>query len=100
MPAFAKQPDEFSPFSFHAPDDVLSDLKRRLQTVRFPEAATEPGFAQGPQIEKLQVLTTYWRDRYDWRRTEVRLNGWPQFKTEIDGLGIHFLHVRSKQENA
>ena len=59
MPAVAKQPDQFTPFSFHAPDDVLSDLKRRLETVRFPEPATEPGFAQGPPIEKLQALTAY-----------------------------------------
>jgi pimeloyl-ACP methyl ester carboxylesterase len=98
-PAWAQR-DPFVPFRFRAGDEVLADLKRRLQSARWPEAATETGFAQGPPLDKLQELVGYWRDQYDWRQTEARLNGWPQFKTEIDGLGIHFLHVRSTHENA
>ncbi|MER8957187.1 epoxide hydrolase 1 [Mesorhizobium sp. M0833] len=100
LPARAQQTDPFTPFSYRAPDEALADLKRRLGAVRWPEAATEPGFAQGPSLKELQNFIRHWRDRYDWRKTESRLNAWPQFKTEIDGLGIHFLHVRSPHENA
>jgi pimeloyl-ACP methyl ester carboxylesterase len=88
------------PFAFKATDAELADLRRRLDGIRWPEAATEPGFAQGPPLEALRTLIEYWRDRYDWRKTEARLNQWPQFKDEIDGLGIHYLHVRSKHTNA
>lgn len=100
LPARAQQADPFTPFRYRAPDEALADLKRRLGAVRWPEAATEPGFAQGPSLKELQDFIRHWRDRYDWRKTESRLNAWPQFKTEIDGLGIHFMHVRSPHENA
>jgi epoxide hydrolase len=100
LPAFAQQSDPFTPFTFRATDEALADLKERLEAVRWPEAATEPGFAQGPPLDRLQALIRHWHDRYDWRRTEARLNAWPQFMTEIDGLGIHFIHVRSQHENA
>jgi pimeloyl-ACP methyl ester carboxylesterase len=100
MPALAQSSDPFTPFRFRASDDALADLKRRLDDVRLPEAATEPGFAQGPPLDAMQRIVEHWRDRYDWRKAEARLNGWPQFRTEIDGLGIHFLHIRSAHEDA
>jgi pimeloyl-ACP methyl ester carboxylesterase len=100
MPAMALDADQFTPFTFHATDEALSNLKHRLEDVRWPEPATEPGFAQGPPLDAMQRLAEHWRDRYDWRKTETRLNGWPQFKTEIDGLGIHFIHARSKHDSA
>jgi epoxide hydrolase len=100
MPALAQKTGPFQPFTYRASDEALADLKRRLGDTRWPEAATERGFAQGPPLGATQQLISYWRDRYDWRKAEARLNNWPQFKTEIDGLGLHFLHVRSEHENA
>ncbi|GGI85501.1 multidrug MFS transporter [Polymorphobacter multimanifer] len=89
-----------TPFSYRAPQSALDDLKRRLANPRWPENETGSGWDQGPPLAALQNLVTYWRSTYDWRKTETRLNRWPQFRTEIDGLGIHFLHVRSKHPNA
>jgi pimeloyl-ACP methyl ester carboxylesterase len=100
LPAFAQQSDLFTPFTSRVPDEALADLKKRLDAVRWPEEATEPGFAQGPPLDSMHRLTDYWRGNYNWRQTEKRLNAWPQFKTEIDELGIHFLHVRSRHQNA
>lgn len=88
------------PFRIAVPQADLDDLKRRLDTTRWPERETAGTDEQGAQLAKVQALVEYWRTRYDWRRVEARLNGYPQFKTEIDGLGIHFLHIRSKHENA
>jgi pimeloyl-ACP methyl ester carboxylesterase len=96
----ARAASELEPFRFRAPDAALENLRDRLGSVRWPEAATEPGSTQGPPLDKLQALIDYWRTHYDWRRTEARLDGWPQFRTGIDGLGIHFLHVRSRHPNA
>jgi pimeloyl-ACP methyl ester carboxylesterase len=88
------------PFTYRAPDGSLADLRRRLEQTRWPEQETVQGWEQGPPLKKLQQLVAYWRTDYDWRRCEAELNRWPQFKTTIDGLGIHFIHVRSRHPNA
>jgi pimeloyl-ACP methyl ester carboxylesterase len=88
------------PFTYRAPDGALTDLRRRLEQTRWPEQETIQGWEQGPPLTKLQQLVAYWRTDYDWRRCEAELNRWPQFKTTIDGLGIHFIHVRSRHPNA
>jgi pimeloyl-ACP methyl ester carboxylesterase len=88
------------PFNYRAPDEALADLRRRLDETRWPESATEAGWGQGPPLAKLQELIAYWRTGYDWRRCEAGLNRWPQYKTTIDTLGIHFIHVRSHHSNA
>lgn len=88
------------PFAYHATDEALLDLKLRLEQTRWPEGETGAGWEQGPPLAKMQDLVAYWRTEYDWRRCEAQLNHWPQFKTTIDGLGIHFIHVRSRHPNA
>jgi epoxide hydrolase len=92
--------DTVVPFSFRASDEALGDLRRRLEQTRWPERETQAGWDQGPPLAKLQDLVAYWRTRYDWRRCEAELNRWPQYKTVIDGLGIHFVHVRSRHSRA
>ncbi len=89
-----------NPFSYRASDEALADLRKRLGQARWPEAATESGWAQGPPLAKLQHLVDYWRTSYDWRRCEADINHWQHFRTELDGLGIHFIHVRSRHPNA
>jgi pimeloyl-ACP methyl ester carboxylesterase len=89
-----------TPFTYHASDEALADLKRRLEQTRWPESETGTGWEQGPPLAKLQDLVAYWRSGYDWRRGEAELNRWPQFKTTIDGLGTHFIHVRSRHPNS
>jgi pimeloyl-ACP methyl ester carboxylesterase len=88
------------PFQFHAPQADLDDLKRRILATRFPEKETVADFSQGVPLVTIQSLAKYWAKDYDWRKVEARLNSFPQFITEIDGLDIHFMHIRSKQENA
>ena len=91
---------DVQPFAIHVDDDLLSDLRDRLRRTRWPEPATTDGWAQGPPVDYVRDLCRYWADDYDWRATEARLNRWPQFRTEIDGLGIHFMHVRSPRSDA
>ena len=93
-------PAAFAPFKVTVPQAALDDLKRRLGMTRWPEPATEPGWLQGVPLDKLRRLVDYWQAGYDWRRFEARINAFPQFRTEIDGLGFHVLHVRSKHDNA
>jgi pimeloyl-ACP methyl ester carboxylesterase len=88
------------PFTYRAPDEALADLQRRLEQTRWPERETAEGWEQGPPLAELQDLVTYWRTEYDWRHCETELNQWPQYKTTIDGLGIHFIHVRSRHSDA
>ena len=88
------------PFRFSAPEKALVDLRRRLAATRFPEKETVDDDSQGVPLAMLRELVRYWQADYDWRRVEARLNALPQFMTEIDGLNIHFIHVRSKHENA
>ncbi|TDV33813.1 secreted protein [Paraburkholderia caballeronis] len=91
---------DIAPFRIAVPQSDIDALKSRLSSARLPEAATAAGWAQGVPLDKARTLVEYWRDRYDWRKFERKVNAYPQFRTEIDGLGIHFLHVRSPHANA
>jgi len=88
------------PFHIAIPQEQLNDLHRRLDMTRWPEKETVDDWSQGTPLAILQDLATYWRTTYDWRKCEARLNALDQFVTDIDGLGIHFLHVRSPQPDA
>jgi len=89
-----------TPFRVVTSSAAISDARRRLQATRWPERETAEGWRQGAPLATIQALVAYWHTSYDWRRLERRLNAFPQFRTEIDGLGIHFLHVRSAQVQA
>src|SRR5256886_12698573 len=88
------------PFRVSVPDEQLADLRRRIAATRWPESETVADDTQGVQLATMQELARYWMTDYDWRTCEARLNALPQFITEIDGLDIHFIHVRSKHESA
>jgi pimeloyl-ACP methyl ester carboxylesterase len=88
------------PFAFHASDAELANLKRRIGEVRWPERELVDDGTQGVQLKLMQEVARYWAEEYDWRRCEGQLNSLPNFITEIDGLDVHFIHVRSKHENA
>jgi pimeloyl-ACP methyl ester carboxylesterase len=88
------------PFSVHFPQSALDDLRRRIVATRWPDKETVTDTTQGVQLATTQKLATYWATEYDWRKMEARLNALPQFITEIDGLDIHFIHVRSKHDHA
>jgi microsomal epoxide hydrolase len=91
---------EIRPFRIDVPQSQLEDLARRLDTVRWPDEAPDAGWSQGMPLGYTQELTAYWRNEYDWRAQEARLNAFPQFRTEIDGHDLHFLHVRSAVPDA
>src|SRR5689334_6972523 len=93
-------PTEIRPFRVDMPDEAITDLRRRIATTRWPSKELVQDGSQGVQLAMLQELARYWAADYDWRACEARLNALPQFTTEIDGLGIHFIHVRSRHENA
>ena len=99
-PAEAGEGREIRPFGVNFPDDALVDLRRRVAATRWPDKETVADPSQGVQLATVQQLARYWQTDYDWRKAEARLNALPQFVTEIDGLDIHFIHVRSKHENA
>jgi len=88
------------PFRYEAPEAELVELRRRIAATRFPDKETVPDFSQGVQLAFIQALARYWATDYDWRKVEAKLNSYPQFITEIDGLDIHFIHVRSRHEDA
>jgi len=88
------------PFRIAATDAQLDDLKRRLRETRWPERECVDDWSQGLPLAYAQEVAAYWRDKYDWRAREARLNRFAQFKTTIDGLGIHFIHVRSPHADA
>ncbi|WP_243062187.1 epoxide hydrolase family protein [Humibacter sp. RRB41] len=88
------------PFTVAIPDSEIADLKQRLARTRWPNQETVPDWSQGVRLENTTSLIDYWQREYDWRRFERELNRFPQFLTEIDGLDIHFIHVRSKNPNA
>ena len=98
--AFADAGTALTPFRYRAPASALEDLKRRLVQTRWPEPETVADWSQGVPINRMKALVEYWRTRYDWRRCEARLNGFAHYRTEIDGLQIHFLHIRSRHVNA
>lgn len=91
---------DVTPFRLAVSESALRDLQQRLAAARLPERETVADGSQGAQLERVRGLVEHWRTRYDWRQVEARLNGFGQFRTQIDGLGIHFLHVRSRHSNA
>src|SRR5215216_1494629 len=88
------------PFHAEFSDEAIDDLRRRIQATRLPEKETVADTTQGVQLATMEALTRYWGSEYDFGRVEARLNTFPQFMTEIDGLDIHFIHVESPHENA
>jgi pimeloyl-ACP methyl ester carboxylesterase len=91
---------DIRPFEVHVPEEQLADLRRRISATRWPSRELVGDREQGVQLDTMQALARYWTTEYDWRRCEARLNALPQFTTEIDGVDIHFLHVRSHHEDA
>ena len=92
--------DAVRPFRVNVPKVALDDLRRRIAATRWPDRETVPDRSQGAQLVPLQALVKYWGTQYDWRKAEAKLNALPQFMTTIDGLDIHFIHVRSRHQNA
>ncbi len=92
--------DAVHPFRVNFSDAELAEMRRRISATRWPDRETVTDQSQGPQLATLQKLARYWVTEYDWRKVEARLNALPNFMTEIDGLDIHFIHVRSKHKNA
>jgi pimeloyl-ACP methyl ester carboxylesterase len=88
------------PLTINIPEAELADLRRRVKATKFPEKEPVADFSQGVPLATVQKLANYWADKYDWRQCEARLNSHPNFLTEIDGLDIHFIHARSKHDNA
>src|SRR5688572_9618229 len=88
------------PFHVDVPDEALTEMRRRIAATVWPEQETVPDSSQGVPLATMQELARYWAGDYDWRPCEARLNALPQFVTEIDGLDIHFIHVRSRHEDA
>src|SRR5262245_53849597 len=88
------------PFQVNVPEAELTELRRRIKATRWPDRETVADQTQGVQLATTQALARYWATEYDWRKVEAKLNALPNFITEIDGLDIHFIHVRSKHENA
>lgn len=96
----ASDKNAIRPFQVNVPEAELTELRRRITATRFPEKETVTDFSQGVPLATTQELARYWATEYDWRKVETRLNAVPNFITEIDGLDIHFIHVRSKHDNA
>ena len=93
--AAAPAGDAIRPFRVNVPEEQLADLRRRIAATRWPDQETVNDGSQGPQLAKFQEIVRYWGTDYDWRKVEARLNALPMFMTEIDGVDIHFIHVRS-----
>jgi len=94
------QKNAVRPFHVNVPEAELIELRRRINATRWPERETVPDQSQGVQLATIQAVARYWAKDYDWRKVEAKLKALPNFITEIDGLDIHFIHVRSKHENA
>src|SRR5215831_12475786 len=88
------------PFRFNVPEAELTELRRRINATKWPERETVTDDSQGVQFATIQALARHWATDYDWRKVEARLNALPHFMTEIDGLDLHFIHVRSKHDDA
>jgi pimeloyl-ACP methyl ester carboxylesterase len=95
-----QQQEHIRPFHVNVPEAELTELRRRINATRWPDRETVTDASQGVQLATMQALASYWATDYDWRMCEAKLNALPQFITEIDGLDINFIHVRSKHENA
>jgi pimeloyl-ACP methyl ester carboxylesterase len=91
---------DIRPFQVEIPEDELAELRRRIEATRWPSKELVDDRSQGVQLKTMQELARYWTTEYDWRKAEARLNALPQFTTEIDGVAIHFIHVRSPHEDA
>src|SRR3954451_10395839 len=100
MSTTAAQETAIRPFTVEFPDADLEDLRARVAATRWPDTELVDDDSQGVQLATMQALARYWEKDYDWRKCEARLNAVPNFLTEIDGLDIHFIHVRSKHEDA
>jgi pimeloyl-ACP methyl ester carboxylesterase len=98
--ATADQTNSIRPFHIHVSDAALVDLRQRIAVTRWPEKETVTDESQGVQLATMQALANYWATNYDWRKCEAKLNALPQFITKIDGVDIHFIHVRSQNKNA
>lgn len=96
----AAEDTSIRPFCVEIPETALADLRQRLLNTRLPEQETVSDFSQGVPLKTVQQVLSYWQTKYDWRKVEARINSVPNYITEIDGLDIHFIHVRSKHENA
>ena len=92
--------DAIRPFQVSIPEMALADLRRRLTEARLPEQETVSDFSQGVPVKTVKQVLKHWQTEYDWRKVEARINAVPDFMTEIDGLDIHFINVRSRHENA
>jgi pimeloyl-ACP methyl ester carboxylesterase len=92
--------DALRPFRVQFPDEAVADMKRRIGATRWPDKETVADASQGTQLAKLQELLRYWGNGHDWRKAEAKLNALPQFMTKIDGVDIHFIHVKSRHPNA
>jgi pimeloyl-ACP methyl ester carboxylesterase len=99
-PAPAATGDEIRPFRINVPEEPLVDLRRRINATKWPGRETVKDPSQGVQLATIQELARYWATDHDWRKAETKLNALPQFMTEVDGLDIHFIHLRSNYENA
>jgi pimeloyl-ACP methyl ester carboxylesterase len=99
-PQTASDTTAIRPFEVNVPEAELTEMRRRINATRWPDRETVPDDSQGVPLAMMQELARYWGADYDWRKCEARLNALPQFMTEIDGLDIHFIHVRSKHDNA
>ena len=100
MSSTVETPTEIRTFNVEIPDEQLAELRRRIDAARWPSKEVVADRSQGVQLATLQELARYWTTDYDWRKLEAKLNALPQFMTEIDGVDIHFIHVRSKHEDA
>src|SRR5262245_55751635 len=96
----SKSKTSIDPFRVKVSDAELAELRRRINATKWPDKETVTDDSKGVQLATIQKLARYWETDYDWRKCEARLNALPQFMTEIDGVDIHFIHVRSKHENA
>jgi pimeloyl-ACP methyl ester carboxylesterase len=99
-PSAMAQDQSLRPFKVRVPQPTLDDLRRRLNATRWPDKETVDDRSQGMQLAEMQELLRYWGNGYDWRKLEAKLNAFPQFITSIDGVDIHFIHVRSRHKNA
>jgi pimeloyl-ACP methyl ester carboxylesterase len=100
MTSRVETPAEIRPVHVEIPEKQLDDLRRRIEATRLPSKELVEDRSQGVQLATIQELATYWGTEYDWRKVEASLNALPQFTTEIDGVEIHVIHVRSRHENA
>lgn len=100
VPAASAADASIRPFKVQVPDQAVSDMRQRIAMTRWPDRETVNDASQGAQLAKLKPLVAYWGSGYNWRKAEAKLNSYPQFMTKVDGVDIHFIHVKSKHANA